>query len=245
MFIQEKVSTDSGVYCIQNLINSHIYIGSAKNLRRRYYAHRAPGAMFYNMPALCSAYKKYKSDDFSFTVIKITEDYKLWENLFVNLLDPEYNTAGMIEGELQPNLGKKFSQEWIDKLGKCQGHSEETKATLTKLNKEGATKVKFEKNNEVLFFNSWREAGVHFNRKNPIGIFTKTKKGDFYFWKGWKITKLSSQKKKVKVTTKTNEEIMFESSYACDKYFNLWRGAVSNAIKNNKGILFQCKVEYV
>lgn len=29
-----------GVYCIQNLINNKIYIGSSNNLYRRYYQHK-------------------------------------------------------------------------------------------------------------------------------------------------------------------------------------------------------------
>jgi len=34
-----KIPNAEGVYCVQNLINNKIYIGSSKNLLRRYYQH--------------------------------------------------------------------------------------------------------------------------------------------------------------------------------------------------------------
>lgn len=66
-------------------------------------------------------------ENFTFTVLLTTTDYLFWEEILIKLLKPEYNTATMNNGKLQPNIRKKFSQEWIDKLGKCTGHSDETK----------------------------------------------------------------------------------------------------------------------
>lgn len=42
--IMEKIGVIpnvEGVYCIQNKVNNKIYIGSSKNLQRRFYQHKA------------------------------------------------------------------------------------------------------------------------------------------------------------------------------------------------------------
>ena len=236
------IPKESGVYCIQNIINNKIYIGSSKNLLRRFHGHNS----FRSNYNVIKAFKKYGKENFTFSVIKLTADYLLWENLFLRLLKPEYNIATMIGEENQPNIGKKFNQTWIDNLPKCKGHSLETKEKLLILNKENSCKISFEKNNENLNFSSWVEAGKHFNVKtNPAACFTKTKiKENNYQWKKWNITRLTKQKKKVKLKTE-DKEYIFNSSYECDKFMNLWRGATSNAIKNNKGVIHSCKVEYI
>lgn len=74
------------------------------------------------------------------------------------LLNPEYNIATITNGKQQPNIGKKFSKEWIDKLGKCKGHSKEIRDKLTNINKENACKIIFEKETVFLKFNSWKDA---------------------------------------------------------------------------------------
>lgn len=51
----------------------------------------------------------------------------------------------------------------------------------------------------------------------------------------WSFEITKKQKKQVKAV-KNNQELIFESSYACDKYFSLWRGCTSNSIRNMKGI---------
>lgn len=107
---------------------------------------------------LHNAYKKYKPENFSFQVIKITKEYLIWEEILICLLKPEYNIATITNGKQQPNIGKKFSKEWIAKLGKCKKHSKETKIKLTSINKENACKIVFEKENIILNFNSWNEA---------------------------------------------------------------------------------------
>jgi hypothetical protein len=76
----------------------------------------------------------------------------------MNLLKPEYNIATITNSKQQPNVGKKFSKEWIAKLGRCEKHSEETREKLSSINKENACQLSFEKNGEVLKFGSWVEA---------------------------------------------------------------------------------------
>ena len=246
MIILSDIPKEPGVYCIQNNINNKFYIGSSKNLYKRYYAHRTPAEKSRSNMIIYKAITKYGVENFTFFVLKITKNYLLWENLFIKLLKPEYNSATMIGEAIQPNIGKKFNQNWIDKLPKCKKHSSETKEKLLNNNKNNACKILFEKDNTVLYFNSWVDAGNYFNIvKSPAGCFTKTKKSNnVYKWKGWIIERLSTQTKKVKLQT-VDDCYIFKSSYECDKFMNLWRGATSNAIRNNYGELQGCKVEYI
>lgn len=244
----ENISNKSGVYCFRNIHNNKIYIGSSMCIRQRYSKHKSRFKLKKcGKSIMDKVYRKYNLEDFEFQVLLYTEDYELWENLLIELLNPEYNTASMSNGKLQPNLGKKFSQEWINKLGTCEKHSEETKKKLIKLNKENACKIQFKKENKILNFNSWREAGIYFklkDYKNTSGYFTKTIKNNKFYWKGWVISKLNSQKKKVKLITKS-ESIDFSSSFECDRYLNLWRGATSHAIRNRSGKLHGYTVIYI
>lgn len=242
------ITNCSGIYCLRNKTNNKIYIGSTKNIRARYYKHRSKFKTKDNTrnAILDKVYRKYSFSDFEFQILLVTDDYLLWESLLIKLLNPEYNTASMVGEKLQPNLGKKFDKRWIKKITKSTKHSKEVKNHLTKINQQNACKIKFEKDNSVLFFNSWVEAGKYFNLKGcPSGYFTKTKRGNNkYYWKGWNITRLTRQKKKVLLMRGENHST-FESSYEVDRYLDLWRGATSNAIKNNNGILHQYQVKYV
>ena len=242
-----KVPNVEGIYCIQNKVNNKIYIGSSKNLYRRFYQHKAgpKKKQILNCRILAQAYTKYGMKNFTFTVLMVTKDYLLWEEIFLKLLKPEYNIATMNNGKLQPNIRKKFSKEWIDKLGKCTGHSDETKQKLNRLNKQGACKLVFHDKNQILKFESWKEAGVYFNIKSAAQACTHKKVDQNHFkWRNWNITVLKRQKKKVQLTIQ-NIKYEFSTSYDCDKFLNLWRGATSNAIRNNRGELHGYHVEYL
>jgi len=121
------------------------------------------------------------------------------------------------------------------------------KQKLTKINKNNACTICFTKEEKRLKFSSWRQAGEHFNLNSPnsaSSYFTKTKTDTGYSWKGWGIEKLTTQTKQVKLSNGQEEQI-FDSASKCDKYLDLWRGATSNAIRNNQGNLHNYKVEYV
>lgn len=243
-----KIPNVEGVYFIQNLINNKIYIGSSKNLYRRYHNHKnalnsksAEGCII-----LYKSYKRYGISNFKFNIIKITKDYHLWEDLFIRLLNPEYNIATVIGGKNQPNIGKKFNKNWSNKLHKCVKHNETTYNLLNQLNKENACKIVFEKDNIILNFDSWKEAGKYFNieNKSPSAYFCKTIINNIFRWKKWNISIQKKQKKEVILKT-NNNQYKFASANDCDRFLNLWRGATSNAIKNNNGFLHNNIVEYI
>ncbi len=246
MQIIDRIPKLPGVYIVMNNINNKFYIGSSNNLYKRYYSHklgtRASGMK--SVRILYNAYNKYNISDFTFQVLKVTSDYLLWEELLIKLLKPEYNIVTIINGKSRPNLGKKFNQSWINKLPKCKNHSDTTKALLTKLNKSNSCKLEFICNSsfEKLTFNSWVDASKYFN---VSGISRRKIDSNNYSWKNYTIHKLNTQTKKVELELDNNIIKYFSSSYDCDKYLSIWRGATSNAIVNNYGILHNYKVSYI
>lgn len=57
----------SGVYRITNLLNGKIYIGSTKNITKRFKSHLAPGS---GCKLLKAAFKKYGKDNFKFEILE-------------------------------------------------------------------------------------------------------------------------------------------------------------------------------
>ena len=122
-------------------------------------------------------------------------------------------------------------------------HSEETLVKVTENNKKGAVKLKFTniETKEELNFNSWVEASKHFEMKHPSSMMNSYKnRGQ---WKKWKIEKLSTQTKKIKVFI-DSEEIIFNSYSECDKYFNMWRGYTSELTNKKSKQLIINKYEW-
>lgn len=246
MKILEKIPRKSGVYIIYNNINNKFYIGSSNNLYKRYCSHklgiRASGVK--NLKILYKAYQKYDIDNFTFIVLMITDEYLMWEEILLKLLNPDYNIMTIVDGKQRPNLGKKFDKEWIKKLPRCSKHSIKTRTLLTQLNKNNSCKLRFCSKDlkKILFFDSWVEACQYFNVSN---INRKEIENGIYKWRNYIIYKQSLQSKKVLLQISIDKCIEFDSSLKCDKYLNLWRGATSNAIINNKGILHNYKVSYI
>ena len=75
-------------------------------------------------------------------------------------------------------------------------------------------------------FNSWVEAASYFNI-TPGALQNSNKRHHKY--KDWEITKLSSQKKSIRIF-KDSEILEFNSYNECDRYFNMWRGYTSELI---------------
>jgi group I intron endonuclease len=108
----------SGVYCIKNKINNHIYIGSSTNIKQRFTLHRS--GLNRGVRAnqhLQSAWIKYSSENFEFSILLVcdTSMTLFYEQLCIDRLKPEYNICKLAN---KPNprvytieQKKKVSQE--------------------------------------------------------------------------------------------------------------------------------------
>jgi group I intron endonuclease len=93
----------SGVYGIQNKINSNMYIGSSIDIHSRWRQHlhrlRTGGHV---TPHLRAAWAKYGEDQFDFFVIELCEPEKrvALEQYWINKLEPVYNATKSADSPL-------------------------------------------------------------------------------------------------------------------------------------------------
>ena len=85
----------SGIYKIINTITNDFYIGSSKNVKRRWNEHKCTSTWkrYPNNPMYIDM-KKYGVEKFEFQVIEEVEEGKLkeTEQKFIELLNPTYNS---------------------------------------------------------------------------------------------------------------------------------------------------------
>ena len=88
------MNTISGVYKITNTITGDFYIGSSKNVKQRWAAHKIPSTWkrFPNNP-MYQDMQKYGIDKFAFEILEEVEIEKLKEieQQFIEKLQPTYN----------------------------------------------------------------------------------------------------------------------------------------------------------
>ena len=83
-----------GIYKITNTITGDFYIGSSKNVKRRWAAHKWPSSWkrFPNNSMYIDM-QKYGVEKFEFQILEVVEpdDLKVTEQKFIELLKPAYN----------------------------------------------------------------------------------------------------------------------------------------------------------
>ena len=123
----------SGIYTITNIINNHMYVGSAVNLKKRLCQHRGDLRRGeHKNPHLQSAWNKYGEDAFVFDVIERWEaEYLIsMEQWWMNMLRPEYNIAPVAWS----SYGRKATSETRAKMSASsmgRTFSEDTRAKIS------------------------------------------------------------------------------------------------------------------
>ena len=243
-----------GVYKIINTINGHFYIGSTdrKFSERfkehcRYYEQYKEGTKRNIHPILWCAYDKYGIENFKVEILECMNNKSFYdildrEEYYIEQLNPEYNICKHPTCGGKPNLGRKLSKEWKQKIGKNSRHkhSKEVLNIITNNNKNNAVKLQFLKDSETLTFNSWVDAARYFNT-TPSALQSSYKRKRKY--KDWNINKLSLQKKSIKIKT-PGLELTFNSYGECDRYFNMWKGYTSELVNKSSKNKFLDKYEY-
>lgn len=113
-FLILYMKVESGIYCIENLINGKKYIGSAVDIKTRWIRHKGDLRRGnHHSLYLQRSFNKYGIELFKFEIIaRCPEEYLIkLEQWFINTQKPEYNIC-KIAGS---NRGIKYSEETIKK----------------------------------------------------------------------------------------------------------------------------------
>ena len=143
-----KQNKISGVYKITNNITGDFYIGSSKDIKRRWVNHRSPSV--HKQRPNSKLYKdmsSYGLDNFTFEIIEKTDNLKEREQYYIEHLNPSYNnryasgwntkrckeTHRRCDKEWH-KVNKDYNKEWYkvnrdEQLAKkkayCQAHRDE------------------------------------------------------------------------------------------------------------------------
>lgn len=237
--VEEKDYRKTGIYRITNLINGDFYIGSTRtNFYHRYRNYHTNYEAFLRNerrsthPYLHNAFSKYNIENFSFEIIEIIEDKSVIlkkEGELIRNLNPIYNICKIPEKGGCPNLGRKLSKEWKNKIAeksKKYKHSIETLKVVSFNNKRNTSKVLVTDGNHSFEFSSVKLAAdwLDVNSGNLSSYINKNKPVNGYI-----VKRITSQKKRILV--KFGEDAKEFSSFAeCDRYLLMWRGYTSTKV---------------
>ena len=180
----------TGVYCLVNLINGHIYIGSSINLavRMRNYLNTTflKNKRNKNMPII-QALLKYGQDNFAVLIVEFVEVeiLPLRETHYITQLLPYYNVLKQGYSSLLFEVGYKHTEETkkiLSELAKNRVHSLSTKVLISRAlvgqnnpfyNKNHSLESKLrmiEANSKysIYIYNSFRELLVIFPSVNTL-----------------------------------------------------------------------------
>ena len=117
----------SGVYKITNNITGDFYIGSSKDIKKRWAVHKCvsvwklrPGMKLYQ------AFIKYGLNNFTFEIIEETDSLKEREQYYIAQLKPSYN-SNRAKGQYKDSI-RQYYKEYHKE------HIEENKARMEKYN---------------------------------------------------------------------------------------------------------------
>ena len=119
-----------GVYMLLNKTTNQCYIGSSKNIDRRFYQHN------YNKDRMTTKlYNDMKNNDFDFVVLTEcqVDELKQKEQYFIDLLKPYYNINYASRG-IETNQADNYNEYHRLYLANVQEYNEAHKAACKKWN---------------------------------------------------------------------------------------------------------------
>jgi group I intron endonuclease len=232
-----------GIYKILNTITNDFYIGStieSFNKRKSKHIYDFKNNKK-NCKKLYNSILKYNIENFEFIILKAFKNKKesnrtkqiitYIEEKYINNLNPKYNICKHPTRGGCPNLGKKLSKEWKNKIGeksKLYKHTGDNYIKINKQNKEGSSLYKI--NND--FIGSLIDCSKHYNVDVCTILNVYNKK--YNSKKILNVEKIKSQKKKIMLFLENENNIIFNSYSECDKFLQMWRGYTSTQVVNNK-----------
>ncbi len=113
----------SGIYIIRNKINGKVYIGSAKNIRTRWYRHKSNLKMNkHHSIKLQNSYNKNGIDSFEYMIIQYCNinELKTKEQYWIDFFDSYNEGYNCSKESSNPMLGRNHSDETKQKMSKSQ-----------------------------------------------------------------------------------------------------------------------------
>lgn len=250
-----------GIYIIKNTINDNFYIGSTiESFQKRKQKHKKSYERWINgleknqIPHLYKAIRKYGIENFEFIIYKKFINKKntirtkkiitYIEEKYIESLKPHYNICKKPTKGGCPNLGRKLSNEWKNKIGeksKLYKHVGSVYDDKVRQNKEGSSTYKIEDLKGNIFIGNVKECKEYFN-VSIRSILDKYKNKNHKSILFKNVEKIKNQKKKIKLFLE-KKEIIFDSYGECDKYLNMWRGFTSTQIVNKRKLILNYKYE--
>ena len=113
-----KENKIAGVYKITNNITGEFYIGSSKNIKKRWHKHRSlSGQKQLPNSKLYKAMASYGLDNFTFEIIEKTDNLREREQYYIEHLKPVYNSVyakgcDIERYERYKESNRRYKKEW-------------------------------------------------------------------------------------------------------------------------------------
>jgi len=225
--ILKEQKDKSGVYCLVNNINGHLYIGSSINLASRMKNYLTTtflkSRQNSNMP-IVKALLKYDQSNFSLWIIEyVTPEFLTErETFFITQVIPYYNV--LKQG--YSSLGYKHTEETkklLSELAKNKVHSEKTKGLIARA-LTGENNPFYNKSHSV----ESKVRMIEANSKYPVYLYDSFKKLVILFPSVLTLAKLIQSNHSTLVEVIKNQEIFRGEWYISNIPYNLFDSPIIN-----------------